>query len=104
MDDSKCYHEFCRLLARLKCNYQLSELIKLDYYSDLIQLIAKFTIASLRVNITFNSIQNLIQILKYFLCFKDVAVLSQLAVLLAKLMATNGGITALHQSPGATFA
>jgi exportin-7 len=49
LDDSKCYHEFCRLLARLKCNYQLSELIKLDYYSDMLQMIAKFTITSLRV-------------------------------------------------------
>lgn len=49
LDDSKCYHEFCRLLARLKCNYQLSELIKLEYYSEMIQLIAKFTITSLRM-------------------------------------------------------
>ncbi len=51
LDDSKCYHEFCRLLARLKCNYQLSELIKLDYYSEMLQLIAKFTVTSLRVRI-----------------------------------------------------
>lgn len=51
LDDTKCYHEFCRLLARLKCNYQLSELIKLDYYAEFIQMIAKFTITSLRVDI-----------------------------------------------------
>lgn len=49
LDDSKCYHEFCRLLARLKCNYQLSELIKLEYYSTMLQMVAKFTITSLRV-------------------------------------------------------
>ncbi|CAF0733817.1 unnamed protein product, partial [Brachionus calyciflorus] len=49
LDDAKCYHEFCRLLARLKCNYQLSELIKLDYYPEFIQMIAKFSITSLRM-------------------------------------------------------
>ena len=49
LEDPKCYHEFCRLLARLKCNYQLSELIKLEYYPQFLQLIAKFTITSLRV-------------------------------------------------------
>jgi exportin-7 len=49
LDDSHCYHEFCRLLARLKCNYQLSEMMKLDYYAEIIQLIAKFTITSLGV-------------------------------------------------------
>ena len=49
LQDQKCYHEFCRLLARLKCNYQLSELVKVDNYSEIIQSIAKFTITSLRV-------------------------------------------------------
>jgi exportin-7 len=50
LQDQKCYHEFCRLLARLKCNYQLSELVKVDNYPEIIQSIAKFTITSLRVN------------------------------------------------------
>jgi exportin-7 len=49
LEDPKCYHEFCRLLARLKCNYQLSELVKVEGYSDLIKSIANFTITSLRM-------------------------------------------------------
>ena len=43
------YHEFCRLLARLKTNYQLGELVMVDHYRDVIQLIAKFTVESLQV-------------------------------------------------------
>ena len=50
LEDQKCYHEFCRLLARLKFNYQLSELVKVDNYAEIIQSIAKFTITSLTVN------------------------------------------------------
>lgn len=43
------YHEFCRLLARLKSNYQLGELVVVDNYSEAIQLIAKFTVQSLQM-------------------------------------------------------
>merc|ERR550534_2736905 len=43
------YHEFCRLLARLKTNYQLGELVMVDHYRDVIQLIAKFTVESLQM-------------------------------------------------------
>jgi len=43
------YHEFCRLLARLKSNYQLGELVMVDDYSDTIRLVAKFTVESLAV-------------------------------------------------------
>ncbi|XP_033102804.1 exportin-7-like isoform X2 [Anneissia japonica] len=43
------YHEFCRLLARLKSNYQLGELVKVDLYPDFIRLVAKFTIESLQM-------------------------------------------------------
>ena len=43
------YHEFCRLLARLKSNYQLGELVMVDNYSESIQLMAKFTVESLQV-------------------------------------------------------
>ena len=32
------YHEFCRLLSRLKTNYQLSELVAVDGYQQWIQL------------------------------------------------------------------
>ena len=46
------YHEFCRLLARLKTNYQLGELVMVDHYRDVIQLIAKFTVESLQVSMT----------------------------------------------------
>eukprot|EP00698_Gefionella_okellyi_P000263 TRINITY_DN10225_c0_g1_i1.p1 TRINITY_DN10225_c0_g1~~TRINITY_DN10225_c0_g1_i1.p1 ORF type:complete len:1059 (+),score=225.48 TRINITY_DN10225_c0_g1_i1:26-3202(+) len=46
--DPDSYHEFCRLLARLKTNYQLTELVSLDCYRDWIELIAKFTLESFR--------------------------------------------------------
>ena len=41
------YHEFCRLLGRLKTNYQLSELVGVENYSDWIQRVAEFTVKSL---------------------------------------------------------
>lgn len=41
------YHEFCRLLGRLKTNYQLSELVGLESYGEWIQLVADFTVSSL---------------------------------------------------------
>lgn len=50
--DSECYHEFCRLLMRLKSNYQLGELMRLDDYPRIIELIAKFTVSSLQVSRT----------------------------------------------------
>lgn len=43
------YHEFCRLLARLKSNYQLGELVVVDNYAEAIQYIAKFTVHSLQM-------------------------------------------------------
>ncbi|PFX28448.1 Exportin-7 [Stylophora pistillata] len=47
--DPNNYHEFCRLLARLKSNYQLGEIVKVEGYSDFIALIAKFTVTSLQM-------------------------------------------------------
>jgi len=41
------YHEFCRLLGRLKTNYQLSELVGVDGYTEWIQLVADLTVSSL---------------------------------------------------------
>lgn len=38
-------------MMRLKSNYQLGELMRLDDYPRLIELIAKFTISSLQVSI-----------------------------------------------------
>lgn len=54
LSDPDNYHEFCRLLARLKTNYQLSELVVVECYPEVIQLIAKFTIQSLQVQSTWN--------------------------------------------------
>ena len=52
LSDPNNYHEFCRLLARLKSNYQLGELVKVDNYPDVIMLIAEFTVNSLQVNVS----------------------------------------------------
>lgn len=40
------YHEFCRLLGRLKSNYQLSELASTDVYGEWLELAATFTTTS----------------------------------------------------------
>lgn len=42
------YHEFCRLLGRLKASYQLSELVKTPNFSDWLSLAGDFTIKSLQ--------------------------------------------------------
>lgn len=42
------YHEYCRLLGRLKTNYQLSELVNVENYGDWVRLVAEFTIKSLQ--------------------------------------------------------
>ncbi|XP_027043179.1 exportin-7-like [Pocillopora damicornis] len=49
LSDPNNYHEFCRLLARLKSNYQLGEIVKVEGYADFIALIAKFTVTSLQM-------------------------------------------------------
>ncbi|XP_043194431.1 exportin-7-B-like isoform X2 [Amphibalanus amphitrite] len=49
LTDANNYHEFCRLLARLKSNYQLGELVMVDNYPDVIRLVAKFTVESLQM-------------------------------------------------------
>ncbi|OVA13819.1 Importin-beta [Macleaya cordata] len=46
--DHDNYHEYCRLLGRFKVNYQLSELVNVDGYSDWIRLVAEFTSKSLQ--------------------------------------------------------
>eukprot|EP00611_Tribonema_gayanum_P000066 TRINITY_DN1003_c0_g1_i5.p1 TRINITY_DN1003_c0_g1~~TRINITY_DN1003_c0_g1_i5.p1 ORF type:complete len:1118 (+),score=547.47 TRINITY_DN1003_c0_g1_i5:341-3694(+) len=40
------YHEFCRQLGRLKANYQLSELVRVDGYLEWVELAASFTVKS----------------------------------------------------------
>ncbi|XP_026314400.1 exportin-7-B [Hyposmocoma kahamanoa] len=49
LQDPTNYHEFCRLVARLKSNYQLGELVMVDNYPRLIELVAKFTVQSLQM-------------------------------------------------------
>ncbi|GAB9466965.1 Exportin-like protein [Globisporangium polare] len=48
LSDQQNYHEFCRLIGRLKSNYQLSELIKAESFQEWIDLTPDFTIKSLR--------------------------------------------------------
>ncbi|XP_051896679.1 LOW QUALITY PROTEIN: exportin-7 [Pristis pectinata] len=48
LSDPNNYHEFCRLLARLKSNYQLGELVKVENYPEVIRLVANFTVTSLQ--------------------------------------------------------
>lgn len=40
------YHEFCRLLGRLKANYQLCELVRTDGFVEWLELAANFTVKS----------------------------------------------------------
>ena len=42
------YHEFCRLLGRLKASYQLSELVKTVGFTEWLELACDFTIKSLQ--------------------------------------------------------
>ncbi|XP_071690173.1 uncharacterized protein [Rutidosis leptorrhynchoides] len=46
--DHENYHEYCRLLGRFRVNYQLSELVNVEGYSDWIRLVAEFTLKSLQ--------------------------------------------------------
>lgn len=48
LSDQQNYHEFCRLIGRLKSNYQLSELLKAESFQEWIDLTPEFTIKSLR--------------------------------------------------------
>lgn len=41
------YHEFCRLLGRLKANYQLSELVKTEGYLEWLNLASAFSVQSI---------------------------------------------------------
>lgn len=54
LGEEQNFHEFCRLLSRVKSNFQLGEMIKCgDVYQELIQLVAVFTVQSLQVLFTF---------------------------------------------------
>jgi exportin-7 len=47
LDHIENYHEFCRLLGRLKASYQLSELVKTTGFNEWLELAGDFTIKSL---------------------------------------------------------
>ncbi|KAL5546843.1 hypothetical protein UlMin_006530 [Ulmus minor] len=49
LSDHDNYNVFCRLLARFKFNFQLTELINAEGYSDWICLVADFTMKSLHL-------------------------------------------------------
>jgi exportin-7 len=46
LSEPENYHEFCRLLSRLKSNYQLSELMKADSFPEWMDLTPTFTVKS----------------------------------------------------------
>ena len=48
LSDHGNYHELCRLLARLKSNFQLSELVTCAPYEDWIRIVATFTVDSFK--------------------------------------------------------
>lgn len=48
LNDRDNYHEFCRLLGRLKASYQLSELVKTPNFMEWLKLAGEFTITSLQ--------------------------------------------------------
>lgn len=49
LDEEENYHEFCRLLGRLKASYQLSELIKTPNFSEWMRMAQEFTIVSFQM-------------------------------------------------------
>ena len=48
LSDHENYHELCRLLARLKANFQLSELVQCSDYAEWIAMVANFTVDSFK--------------------------------------------------------
>ena len=52
LSDPNNYHEFCRLLARLKSNYQLGELVTVDNYQVGITVVADIVVAGTAVHWT----------------------------------------------------
>lgn len=48
--DSDSFHQFCRIVSRIKANYQVAELTKCQDFHVLLPLITQFTINSLQVS------------------------------------------------------
>lgn len=42
------YHEFCRLLAKLKANFQLNEFVGCNNYQTWLDLVANFSVQSFK--------------------------------------------------------
>ncbi|WKY12819.1 hypothetical protein Q1695_003985 [Nippostrongylus brasiliensis] len=49
LTEQPAFHEFCRMVSRLKTNFQLCELIKVPDYTAVMRLLAQFTVESLRM-------------------------------------------------------
>lgn len=63
LQESETFHEFCRLLGRLKANYQLSELVKVPNFLEWLRLSTEFTLRSFRQwEVCMNSIQYLLSL------------------------------------------
>uniref|UniRef100_A0A0K0F225 Exportin-7 (inferred by orthology to a human protein) n=1 Tax=Strongyloides venezuelensis TaxID=75913 RepID=A0A0K0F225_STRVS len=61
LQDKDAFHEFCRLVAKIKGTFQLAELVKSSYYMQMINKLVSFTIEALRVKeFTLNSIYYLL--------------------------------------------
>jgi exportin-7 len=63
LNDPTNFHEFCRLLGRLKANYQLSELVKIPHFMEWLRLATEFTVRSFTDwEVCMNSIQYLLSL------------------------------------------
>jgi exportin-7 len=62
LNDTDNFHHFCRIISRLKANYQVSELLNVPEFSALLHNLNNFTLSSLRMSENFsqNSIYYLI--------------------------------------------
>ncbi|KAI1719305.1 exportin-7-B [Ditylenchus destructor] len=49
LQEPENFHQFCRILSRLKASYQVSELVKCQDFSALLPMITQFTLQSLRM-------------------------------------------------------
>lgn len=48
LKDAECYHQFCRLLSRMKASYQLEDLLSTNNYEEWVRLVAMFTFESFK--------------------------------------------------------
>ena len=103
LSNPECYHEFCRLLMRVKSNYQLGELIRLDDYNSFIDLVAKFTVSSLQVSDSPLSVLEAMLtwfclfFVCLFVCCAVLAVLCEQHPLPAGILAEAGWLCSLHE-------